>query len=307
MDNAFASEDHRLVVVGVNGTATGTATVGLAAAEAARRSARLLIVHVWPGSYRGRFRIRGAHRGEEEGGHLLALAAHHAGVTAPGLTVETQLRVGIAGDTLADFSRHAALVVVGHRDDDLGYPEWGSTTRSLARSCACPLLVRRGRADDRGPVVVGVSGRPAEPALGYAFLQAELTGAGLVAVHAWRLPPAGQDRHPLPLAARDPARREATETLDAALVDWSWRLPHVGVERLVVPDRDVGYTVDRASRRARLLVAGFGGRGGLTDMIRDPAGRTASPHHACPVLLVPPGWPVRPPAAPSTAEARSPW
>src|SRR5690349_18116136 len=145
MEKAFTSKDHQTVVVGVDGTMTSTVTVGLAAAEAARRSSRLLIVHAWPGHYRGRFRARNAPCGEAEGSRLLALAANHAAAVDPGLLVETELRAALPGEALLDCSRDATLLVVGHRDGQLGRADWGSTAGALARGCRCPLLVHRGR------------------------------------------------------------------------------------------------------------------------------------------------------------------
>ncbi|GIF13704.1 hypothetical protein Ate01nite_37360 [Actinoplanes teichomyceticus] len=295
-------------MAGVDGATTSSATVGLAVAEAVRRSARLRIVHVWPGRYRGRFRIADAHRGVAEGRRLLALAARHAAGLDPTLVIETELRAGVAAEALADSSRDAGLLVIGHRDGQLSRSDWGSTARGLAQACACPLLVHRGRTGMRGPIVVGVSGRDTEPALGYAFVQAALAGADLVAVRAWHRSPSRRDERPFPVGGDAGERRAVTESLAAALVVWSCRLPQVTVEPLVVPEVEVPYTLARASRRGRLLVAGTGGRGELTELIRGPAGQPGSHDRLCPVLLVPPQWPVELAAAPGlgTLPARSP-
>jgi hypothetical protein len=136
-------------------------------------------------------------------------------------------------------------------------------------------------------------------------MQAALTGSELVAVHAWQRPADRRERHPLPITADDPQRRAVTESLSAALVAWSWRLPQVAVQPMVVPDLDVPYTLDRASRRARLLVAGTGGRGGLTNLLDTAAGRPGGQHKLCPVLLVPPDWAVDLPAEPRREVVRA--
>ncbi|WP_436535758.1 universal stress protein [Actinoplanes sp. HUAS TT8] len=307
MDKALASEDHSTVVVGVDGALTSTVTVDLAVAEATRRSARLLIVHAWPGHYRGQFRLRGAHHREAEGARLLDLAAKRAIGSEPGLTVETELRAGIPGEVLADCSGRAGLLVLGHRDTQLSRPDWGSTARALALTCRSPLLVHRGRAGGRGPIVVGVSGRPGEASLGYAFTQAAVAGADLIAVHAWHRPADRQQQHPFPVTSNDPRPGTVAEPLVAALIAWSWRLPQVTAHPLVVPDLDAPYTLNRASRRARLLVAGIGGRGELTGLIAAPVSSPGGRLGPCPVLLVPPAWPVRlPPAAAVASAAISP-
>ncbi|TWG11329.1 nucleotide-binding universal stress UspA family protein [Actinoplanes teichomyceticus] len=298
------SREHRTVVVGVDGSTTSKVAVDLAVAEAGRRSARLLIVHAWPGSYRGRSRATGVHRAEAEGSRVLAAAAQHAAAADPTLVVETELRPGVPGEALAACAEGAGLLVVGHRDSQVSRADWGSTTSRLARLCPCPLLVHRGRAGLPGPVVVGVSGRPAEPALGYAFVQAALTGADLIAVHAWRQPPERRNRHPFPIGGADPRRRAMAESLAAALAEWSWRLPQVAVQSLLVPDVDARYTLQRASRRSRLLVAGAGGRGELTELIGASLDRAGGQHGVCPVLLVPPGWPVALPGSPRATAGR---
>ncbi|GIF12871.1 universal stress protein [Actinoplanes teichomyceticus] len=298
------SGDDRTVVAGIDGTTHSPAIVELAAAEATRRSARLLIVHAWPGHYRGRFRLPGPHPGPAEGGRVLALAAQHAATGRPGLTVQTRLCAGDPADALIDCSRNAEMLVIGHRDGKFGRPDWGTTARLLARACPGPLLVHRGQVPERGPVVLGVSGRPAEAAVGYAFAQAALTGAHLVVVHARQPSPDRWARHPFPVRADGDGAEQVPEPLAAALVEWSGRFPRVTVERLVIPDVDVPYTLARASRRARLLVAGTGGRGRLGDLIGVPAGRPERRPGLCPVLLVPADRPVRLPDAVRPAEAR---
>jgi hypothetical protein len=72
------------------------------------------------------------------------------------------------------------------------------------------------------------------------------------------------------------------------------RFPDVPVERLVVADLEMAYTIERASRRGRLLVAGIGRGGRFAELLYgslSPASRGPR-SSTCPVVLVPAGWPV---------------
>src|SRR4051812_37846747 len=129
------------VVVGVDGSRTGPAAVDLAAGEAARRGSPLLIVHVWPGRYTGVHRGRGAVPSRADALRLLEVSAGRARLSAPGPAIRTELLDGGAAHVLSRCAQRASLLVVGHRDEVVTRPSWGSTTAYLAHHSACPLLV----------------------------------------------------------------------------------------------------------------------------------------------------------------------
>lgn len=287
MDTVTSSGIRPPVVVGVDGTRNATVTIDVAAAQAARRRASLLIVHAWPGHYRGRVRSS-----EDHGRQLLTAAANRAKARIPDLEIRTELLPGRAAEVLMHRSREAGLLVVGHRDRGAGQLEWGSTATHLARHCACPLVVHRGQLADKGPVVVGVSGHSAEPAaLGYAFTEAALSSTRLVAVHALGRPLARTGRETtLLLGPTAPGWLDAERTLAEALAGWVPWFGGVPVEPIIIRALDVAYTVERASRRCRLLVVGTGRSGGLAELIRATAGLATVRRTRCPVAIVPPGW-----------------
>jgi nucleotide-binding universal stress UspA family protein len=275
MDSVVPTQEDFPVVAGVDGSRNGRATVDLAAEEAVRRRCPLLIVHVWPGRYTGSFRGRGVLSTHSDAERLLDVSLSRASVAAPGVRVEGRVVDGGAANVLARYSEHARLMVVGHRDDVVARSSWGSTSAYLAHHSACPLLVQRGNAAEQGPVVVAASTRPlGAPTLEYAFVEASLLGTKLVAVHVW----SGEPRD-------EPA---AGERLTAALAGYPERFPHVHVDRLVIRDLDVAYTVERASQRGRILVVGMGEHGRFAELLYGSLGATRRP--PCPVLLVPRGW-----------------
>lgn len=280
------------VMVGVDGVRGRFATVDLAVAEAVRRSAPLSIVHVWPSRYAGPFRISGRYPTEADGLHLLELAERRVRHTGTDLAVRTQLIDGEPASALVRCSAAAQLLVVGHRDDVLTRHGWGSTAAYLAHRAVCPLLVDRGTHQDKGPVVLAASARPSGTAtVACAFEQASLRRAPLLAVHVWSAAPgsAGSTRSPV-RAGYVAARDEADRTLAESLAGFSTQYPDVEVNRLVLHDLDLAYTLDRASSRGRLLVAGSGRHGRVAGMLYGSLDVSMLRTAACPVMLVPPGW-----------------
>ncbi|GAA0808228.1 hypothetical protein Sya03_61090 [Spirilliplanes yamanashiensis] len=281
-------------MVGVDGVRGRLATIDLGAAEARRRGAELVVAHVWPGRYAGPFRGgSGPLPTEQDGAHLLELAAQRARRTGPDVRIRTALLPGAPADQLARLSAQAQLLVVGHRDDVLTRHGWGSTAAYLAHHSACPLLVDRGHEHADGPVVVAVSARePASPTVACAFEEADLRGAAMIAVHVWAAPPGGTGSalppRPTGYAA---ARDEAERMLAEALAGWSAQYPDVTVQRLTLHDLDVAYTIDRASQRGSLLVAGAGRTRRMAELLYGSLGRALLRTSSCPVLLVPPGRP----------------
>jgi nucleotide-binding universal stress UspA family protein len=260
------------LAAGIDGSRSHHATVDLAADEAVRRGVPLLLLHAWPGRYRTRATVPS----EADARRFLDAAALRARERAPGLPVSTELSPADAAGFLTERSAQATLLVTGHRDEVPGRPGWGSTAIHLARHSRCPLLVRCGTsprretADHAGPVVVAVSGRDGSAGtVRRAFEEAALAGSRLVAVHVWN-PGAGDRRT---------ARRVLTEALAACV----WRHPEVPVEPLVVPAAEFAYTLRRASRRGRLLIAGAGRHGRFGTLLS----AVDLPVLSSPILLVP--------------------
>lgn len=276
-------------MVGVDGSRGTHATVDLAAAEAVRLRTPLLILHAWPGRYLGAFRGHGGVPTPADGRHLLDLTAARARLAEPGLPVDTEMVTGGAAETLTRYSAGARLLVVGHADDPLQVTWWGATATYLAHHSRCPLMVGRG-ADPDGPVVVATSARSPATTLGYGFAEAARRKCVLVAVHMWNRPWAADGSLPV-VAAGGFAheRRDAARRLARALDRWRPSFPEVPVEQLIVSDLDLACTVERASHRGRLVVAGMGGHGRFAELLYGSAARRSA---QCPVVLVPEGWPV---------------
>ncbi|MEU4421682.1 universal stress protein [Actinoplanes sp. NPDC024001] len=277
MRNVVSVEEKLPVVVGLDGMPAGQHVLDAAAAEAADRGVPLEIVHAWPGRRAGSPRQRLMRPDPAEGRHLLELAARRARHIHPALLVRTELVDDSAAETLVQRSAQACLVVVGHRGETTLRHGWGSTAAYLAHHSRCPLLVHRGSAPGRGPVVVAASGRPTATA-GCAYEAASLAGCPLVAVHV--------------RAPEETGTGPAGSRLTASIATWTAVWPDVPCEPLVIGEAELAYTLDRASRRGRLLVAGRGRKGWFVETLYSIGSIAPGGRQQCPVLLVPPGWPV---------------
>jgi nucleotide-binding universal stress UspA family protein len=141
------------VVVGVDVAAPSVPLVEAALKEAARRGARLRVVHAWRPD-RDKSRVT-----NEEHRALLALRladiVAEARPVAPDVQVEVVLEPGPIGHVLREQATDADLVVVGrhHRRRVIGAP-LGRTARELLRWSEAPVLVV-------GPAHGGASTDPA--------------------------------------------------------------------------------------------------------------------------------------------------
>ncbi|MDI6105869.1 universal stress protein [Actinoplanes sp. NEAU-A12] len=294
MNRVVSVQEKLPVVIGVDGTPAASHVVDLAAAEAAYRGAPLVVVHAWPGRHFGLPRPRATVPDRAEGEHLLDLAARRARQVEPQLKVTTALMDEGPAEALLRWSSQACLLVVGHRDERLAHHGWGPTAAYLAHHSICPLLVNRGPAPSRGPVIVAVSGRHTTT-LRQAYEAAAHTGSTLTAVHVTA---SGRGA-----TTRDTGRATAEHRLDAALSACGASWPDVPVTRMLIGENDIAYTLERAAWRGCLLVAGMGHKGWVVEALYRSGGVTSTGRRLCPVLLVPPA---RPNVAlpPRTAAAR---
>jgi nucleotide-binding universal stress UspA family protein len=141
-------EMRGVVVVGIDGSASATAALGWAAAEARLRGSRLLIVHAWVSIYTdvllggplGGFSGAGTidmHKAAEE---LLEKAT--AGLDADGVEIECRAVEGAAPEVLVAASALADLLVVGSRGHG-GFAGLllGSVSQQCAHHARCPVAI----------------------------------------------------------------------------------------------------------------------------------------------------------------------
>ncbi|HEY4991723.1 MAG TPA: universal stress protein [Nakamurella sp.] len=280
-------DEHR-VVAGLDGSTAARAAADWAAQDAWRRGATLRLVHVAQPTLGGGYPaptltpakapdaiLRWARR-------MLADVAAELTAVRPGLVVQTRTRQGMPGSVLVKESRQAVLTVVGsHGREYLADALCGSVaTRLAGHGHGCVVIVpsmsarsRDTAADRVGPVVVGVDGSAqAEAAIGFAFDEAAMRGASLVAVNAWN---------------GKAADVEERRVLAEQLAGWAKKYPKVTASEVLVRGRPAPAVLHYvADAEPQLLVVGSRGRGGFARLVLGSTGMAVVRRAACPVAVV---------------------
>jgi nucleotide-binding universal stress UspA family protein len=227
------------VVVGVDGSEESLRAVEWAALEARRHSLPLRIVsapaavprlHASSTSPR---EIASALRGIAA--RALDAAITRAEEVAPGLSPRTGLLSGPPALAVAESGAGAAMLVVGSRGAG-GFAAMvlGSVSRYAASRAPCPVVVvREENMAVHREIAVGVRDpQDTGEALAFAFEEAALRDADLVATHTWYWQPSATHRRAADDADRISA--EAAGRLAAALEGWREKYPGVRVRHDVV-------------------------------------------------------------------------
>jgi nucleotide-binding universal stress UspA family protein len=242
------------VVAGTDGSPGAMQAVEWAAREAVLRGTSLRIVTVpsMPPRMRPNPATPDTVAGLIERGaaRALAAAATQAAKDAPDLSIETQVLDHVSpAEALVNAGKEAMMLVLGSRGEG-GFSAMilGSVSRYAATHAVCPVVVvREETLAAHREIVVGVRD-PAQSAaaLGFAFEEAALRKAKLVAVHAWSRPPFG---------GHDEPPDEEERTLDALLGTWREKYPDVAASTEVMHAHP-GRVLAGASARADLVVLG---------------------------------------------------
>ena len=196
----------------------------------------------------------------EQRDRALAAAAARAAQLAPGLPIDTDPVEGQAARAVTDSGSGALMLVTGFRGiGAFAAVMLGSVARYVADHASCPVVVVRDQAAAAHQLVgVGVGDlEDCADALAFAFEEAALRQARLMAVHAWHAPQASitwpRDRFPpsgLHAAAADAARQ-----LTLLMDQWREKYPDVPVDEDVVHGHP-GRALAGLSARADLVVIG---------------------------------------------------
>ncbi len=254
----MASQPFGPVIVGVDGSGASLAAVELAAEEAMARVAPLTVVHVRGESVR----YGGGHvEAPEEARRVVALAVGRAQSEHPGLSVTARLVPGEPAAVLAELSRGASLLVVGHRGS--GAVPGRSIAARVVRRVQVPVIVHRPLDDAHAvtlprPVLVGVEDAVrSESVVEFAFAEAALRGTSLLGVHVWSCP---GDTGPIQFGPFGYDFTRDHDVADALLTEalWRWarKYPEVRVHRAVRHSLDVPVALTAASRAVQLAVIG---------------------------------------------------
>jgi nucleotide-binding universal stress UspA family protein len=190
----------------------------------------------------------------------LAVAGSRATATAPDLPVEVGELGGAPAHAVTEAGADASMLVVGARGiGTFAAMILGSVSQYVSTHAACPVVVVRGEttaAHRQVGVGIGDPARSAD-ALAFAFEEAALRKASLIAVHAWDLPSGGAGPALWDLAApgRPAVEEQAARQLEGVLAEWQGKYPDVQASHEFVRAHP-GRALVGLSARADLVVLG---------------------------------------------------
>ena len=255
------------IVAGTDGSEESLRAVDWAAREAALRGAPLRIVSAAALLPRMASRVDASEEYADvtdvllqDRDRALAAAAERAAKTAPGLLIDTDQLSGAPAQAVTDSGSGALMLVVGSRGRGAFTAlVLGSISRYVASHASCPVVVLREETSAaRRQVGVGVADLDScVDSLTFAFEEASLRQASLMAIHAWHTPQADISRAGEAFTPPEPhtAEAEVARQLEALLDSWRGKYPDVPVSQDVVHGHP-GRALLGLSARADLVVIG---------------------------------------------------
>ncbi|WP_030313035.1 universal stress protein [Streptomyces flavochromogenes] len=307
-DTNTASEPP--VVVGVDGSEHSLRALEWALSVADHLGSPLVVAHVRSDALQlGAARIASLGPSPELPDAVMAAVRTVVEERGHDMPVRYESLDGSVTDALPAAARGARLLVTGSRGHG-GFASLllGSTSRTLAATAPCPLVVvpHEARAAaleggaEAGRVLLGLHPEETpDEVVTFAFEAAHHRGVPLEAVTAFRLPPQPSSlvvapapalQVPPPLTLADDAEtfvREAEREQEERLRPFVARWPKVELVPSVVPADAAGLLVE-GSRDAGLLVVGRHHRHRFGSLLVGSVAHAVLHHAHCPVAVVPP-------------------
>ena len=254
------------IVAGTDGSEESLRAVDWAAREATLRGAPLRIVSAATLLPRMVPRAGSAEYDDvtdvlvKDRDRALAAAAERAAKTAPGLLIDTDQLTGAPAEAVTESGAGALMLVVGSRGRGaFTAMVLGSVSRYAATHASCPVVVvRDATTATHRQVGIGIADLDhCTDSLTFAFEEASLRQASLLAIHAWQAPQTDISRAGDEFTAAGPhaLEAEAARQLEGLLNEWREKYPDVPVSQDVVHGHP-GRALVGLSARADLVVIG---------------------------------------------------
>jgi nucleotide-binding universal stress UspA family protein len=270
------------IVVAVDGSDSAREAVSWAAHEASRRHIGLTIVHV----------AADLAAALAQGRAWLDEAEAAARRAVPALTTSAEMMSGPVVETLVAVSTWADTLVLGTRGIG-GFAGLlvGSTAIGVTTRARCPVVVvpspgPQVRPRTSGPIVVGVDGGSAEEATEWAFTEAALRDAPLIAVHTWTEGALSHGWDAAPYVIDFQSLNDSMRSMLAEhMAQWREKFPSVRLTLLTALDSPARALVEQ-SQHAQLVVVGTRRHGRLAAALLGSTSHALLHHSACPVAVV---------------------
>jgi nucleotide-binding universal stress UspA family protein len=260
-----ASMSAMPIVAATDGSAESLRAVGWAAREATLRGVPLRIVsaaELLP-------RMVGGHAMSgfdtvadtlrEHRDRALAAATEQATGMAPGLLIDADHLEGSPAEAVTSAGSGALMLVTGSRGAGaFAAMVLGSVSRYAATHASCPVVVvREETGTAHRQVGIGIGDLENRASLTFAFEEAALRKASLIAIHSWQLPDSDVSRAgPVPSAPAGYIQEtETAKRLEQLLDEWRAKYPDVPVSQELVHGHP-GRALVGLSARADLVVLG---------------------------------------------------
>lgn len=283
------------ILIAVDGSAESRAAVRWAAREAPMHHEALTLMHVmqpvvvsWP---IGPEQAAIAKWQEDNARDVMLQARNDLAAATMDEVQPFEVRTEVVHSdvvhALVDASSDARMIVMGSRGRGaLDRILLGSVSRGVLHHAHCPVAIihvdEASPIDSSAPVVLGIDGSPAsEAATAFAFEEASLRGAPLIALHAW------SDVAVFPILGMDwrTYQDQGEELLGERLAGWQDQYPDVRVTRRLVCDKPAHWLLDE-SQHAQLVVLGSHGRGGFGGMLLGSVSSAVAQSARVPVIVV---------------------
>jgi len=288
-----------VVVAGVDGSPESLVAAQWAAREAERRHQSLLLVHAFTEPIIGYQPGVALPTGLADGMRRASLRLLHAAAgevrsAHPDLEVQLKSVHGEPRRSLRSASENAFLTVVGTRGRGrISEVAMGSVALYVAAHARSPVAVIPptidiGGADPARPVLLGADGTEnSEAAVGYAFDEAAVRSADLLAVTVWDDPALRGFAMAAPLVGILEDQEEEV-VLAEQLAGWAEKYPDVRVREVVLRGRAAGQLLAcrENGRQPALIVVGSRGRGGVAGLVLGSTSQRLIAAAQLPVVVV---------------------
>ncbi len=293
-----------VIVAGIDGSQASLVAAEWAAMDAKRRGASLRLVHaVVPAPNDGYLvpLLVAPQATEQQRSTADAMLRINSDLLAekfPGLPIETAQHDGAPVKVLLDQSRSGitATVVGADGAGRMAGAFFGSVAgRLAAHGHGCIVIARPepiAPAARPGVIAVGVDGSAhSQAAIGFAYEEAALRGATLLAIHTWNDKPLHHALGSYPLDINSTSIDDQEHRLlETELAGWEQKYPDVPVRMRVLRGRAapslLRYSSPTGSQPTQLIVVGSRGRGGFTGLLLGSTSQAVMTHAGCSVAIV---------------------